>query len=249
MQPSRVLLVVVSLWALLTLAACDGDINDNPLGYTFVGKTFQADQKRNIPIAPSQAKTIAHLRPYGLGLPPEAFVTQYGAPLAPSQPPTQIWFKATLDVFPAGSVMIVGFDRSSVDSAPRANEISYVAGDNHPTTITQAETIAESFLPDDTQGPSVLNKLDTTANTCQSATFVSATLAGLFPAQDFLDPSGKPVKAGTITLSLFPYYHRYSGLETYATLNYPNDHHSDALPEQPNAISSFLLTLGSKPYC
>ena len=47
--------------------------------------------------------------------------------------------------------MIVGFDRSSNDNAPRANEISFVAGDMHPTTDTQAETIAESFLPDDSQ--------------------------------------------------------------------------------------------------
>ena len=231
---------------LLALAACDGNFADNPLGYSFVGKTFQPDQKRTVTVPPSQAKTIAHLRPYGVGLPPEAFTTQYGAPLAPSQPPTQLWFKATLDAFPMGSVMIVGFDRSSVDSAPRATEISYVAGDNHPTTITQAETIAESFLPDDTQGPTLINKYDAHANTCQSETFTSATLATLFPAQDFLDATGKTAKAGTVTVSFFPHYAR----SNTSNLAYPNDAHGDGYePDQPNAVSSFLLTLGTKPYC
>jgi hypothetical protein len=179
-------------------------------------------------------------------LPPEAFVTQYGAPLSPSQPPTQIWFKATLDTFPAGSVLIVGYDRSSIDSAPRANEISYIAGDNHPTTLTQAETIAESFLPDDAQGPTLIHAYDAKANTCQSETFTSATLAALFPAQDFLDATGKPAKAGTVTLSLFPHYAR----STSASGGYPEDIHVNGdTPDQPNAISSFLLTLGTKPYC
>src|SRR5262249_11175313 len=145
---------------------------------------------------------------YGIGLPPEAFTTQYGQPLSPSQPPTQLWYKATLDDFPGGSVMIVGFDRSSKDNVPRSNEISYVAGDKHPTTITQAETIAESFLPDDTQGPTVINRYNTDANTCQSEMYTSATLATLFPPQDFLDVSGKAAKPGTITLSLFPHYSR-----------------------------------------
>jgi hypothetical protein len=243
--PPIMLFLVLSFGLTLMLAACDGDIADNPLGYSFVGKTIQgSDQKRTIALTPSKAKSLAHLRPYGIGLPPETFVTQYGSPLAPSQPPTQLWFKATLDTFPTGSVMIVGFDRSSVDSAPRANEISYVAGDNHPTTLTQAETIAESFLPDDTQGPALVNKYDTHANTCQSETFTSATLATLFPAQDFLDASGKVAKAGTITLSLFPHYYRGS-----STTAYPSDTHSGALPDQANAVSSFLLTLGTKPYC
>ena len=246
---SIILFLALCLWLALTLAACDGDIPDNPLGYTFVGKTMQASgQKRTINLTPSHAKTIAHLRPYGIGLPPEAFVSQYGAPLAPSQPPTQIWFKATLDSFPAGSVMIVAFDRSSVDSAPRATEISYIAGDNHPTTIAQAETIAESFLPDDTQGPVPTHKYDTHANTCQSETFTSATLATLFPPQDFLDASGKVAKAGTITLSLFPHYPRYNGSD--ANPPYPNDIHvNGTIPDQPNEVSSFLLTLGTKPYC
>jgi hypothetical protein len=238
---SLLLFLVLGLWLLLTLAACDGDIADNPLGYTYVVKTMQgSDQKKTVPVSPSRAKPVTHLRPYGIGLPPEAFVNQYGSPLAPSQPPTQLWFKATLDAFPAGSVMIVGFDRSSIDSAPRANEISYVAGDKHVTTITQAETIAESFLPDDAQGPTLINKYDTHANTCQSETFTSATLATLFPAQDFLDASGKVAKAGTVTLSLFPHYNRAGGDDT---------HINGVMPDQPNAISTFLLTLGTKPYC
>lgn len=142
--------------------------------------------------------------------------------------------------------MIVGFDRSNVDSQARANEISYIAGDNHPTTNTQAETIAVSFLPDDAQGPTVLRSYDTHANTCLSEVYTSATLATVFPAQDFTDASGKIAKAGTMTLSLFPHYHRNS------TINgYPDDSHADNGdgPDQPNAVSSFLLTLGTKSYC
>src|SRR5262249_54554370 len=119
---SIVLFLVLCLWLLPALSACDGDIAANPLGYSFVGKTMQeSDQKKTVSVSPPHTKPLPHLRPYGVGLPPEAFVTQYGQPLVPSQPPTQLWFKATLDTFPTGSVMIVGFDRSSVDSAPRAN--------------------------------------------------------------------------------------------------------------------------------
>ncbi len=141
--------------------------------------------------------------------------------------------------------MIVGFDRSDVDSLPRANEISYVAGDNHPTTDTQAETIAVSFLPDDAQGPTVLHPYDAHANTCLSEVYTSATLATVFPAQDFTDASGKIAKAGTITLSLFPHYARGN-----STTDYPNDTHADRdAPDQPDAVSSFLLTLGTKSYC
>jgi hypothetical protein len=175
-------------------------------------------------------------------------VTQYGQPLAPSQPPTQIWFKATLDTFPAGSVLIAGFDRSSLDNAPRANEISYVAGDNHPTTDTQAETIAISFLPDDTTGPTSVQKYDGNANLCQSETYTSPTLAKLFPPQDFLDGNGNTAKAGTVTLSLFPHYDRSSSdgkpYELTKSAGY-SGHPTD----NSDNVSSFLLTLGTKAYC
>ena len=100
----------------LVLAACDGNFQTNPLGYSFVGQTMAHNQHRVVTLASFHAKSLAHLRPYGIGLTPDAFTVQYGQPLAPSQPPTQLWFKATLDDFPAGSVMIVGFDRSNVDS-------------------------------------------------------------------------------------------------------------------------------------
>jgi hypothetical protein len=238
--------LIAALSALLVLCtACDGNFQDNPLGYNFVGQTFDVSQHRTFTIPPSHAQQVAHLRPYGLGLPAENFIQQYGDPLAPSQPPTQIWFKATQDTFPNGSVMIVGFDRSSKDNAPRANEISYVAGDAHPTTDTQAETIAESFLPADSQGPVILRQYDAHANTCLSETYTSATLGTLFPAQDFLDASGKLAKQGTVTLSLFPHYTRYSGSPPHESGH--ND--GDSPPDQTNAVSSFLLTLGMKPYC
>jgi hypothetical protein len=241
----RFLLFAPLFFLALLFAACDGDIQNNPLGYTFVASTLKPNAHSAIAVPPTHAKTIAHLRPYGVGLPPEAFVVQYGQPLAPSQPPTQFWFKATLDDFAKGSVMIVGFDRSSVDSTPRANEISYVAGDNHPTTITQAETIAESFLPDDTAGPVLINQYSTRANTCQSEYYTSATLATLFPPQDFLDATGKIAKPGTITLSLFPHYARNS----YSDGSVSDTHSGGTMPDQPNEVSSFLLTLGTKPYC
>lgn len=245
MTRKLVALTFVGLLLLLALAACDGNFQSNSLGYSFVGANFNTSQHKTITIPPSNAQPVDHLRDYGIGLPPEAFITQYGQALGPSQPPTQLWFKATLDDFPAGSVMIAGFDRSSKDNAPRANEISYVAGDKHPTTITQAETIAESFLPDDAQGPTVINKYDTKANTCQSETYTSATLATLFPSQDFLDASGKVAKPGTITLSLFPHYYR--SVNNNGT---PNDDHNDGvMPDDSNQVSSFLLTLGTKPYC
>jgi hypothetical protein len=235
-------LALLGILLMIALVACDGEFQDNPLGYTFVGSTLDKNQHRTITIPPSNASPVDHLRQYGVGLPPEAFVSQYGQALAPSQPPTQLWFKATLDDFPAGSVMIVGFDRSSKDGAPRANEISYVAGDKHPTTNTQAQTIAESFLPDDTQGPTVIHPYDVKANTCLSETYTSNTLAMLFSAQDFLDASGKIAKPGTITLSLFPHYPR--------SISPPSDTHTGpTTPDQPNDVSSFLLTLGTKPYC
>jgi hypothetical protein len=239
--------VLLAFLIIVFLTGCDNSFQDNALGYNFVGANY-SNKTLTTQLAPSHAKPVAHLRPYGIGLPPEAFVTQYGQPLVPSQPPTQFWFKASLDTFPSGSIMVVGFDRSSNDSAPRANEISFVAGDKHPTTDTQAETIAESFLPDDAQGPAVIHKYDAHANTCQSDTYTSATLATLFPAQDFIDTDGKVAKPGTITLSLFPHYTRYT-----ANSSTPSPHEDistmGTAPDQPNGVSSFLLTLGTKPYC
>jgi hypothetical protein len=239
------LAVLVLLVLVLALAACDGNFQENPLGYSFVGKNSSNNLHHPVPLTPSHAATIPHLRPYGLGLPPDAFAKQYGPSLSPSQPPTQYWFQATLDAFPGGSVMIVGFDRSSSDSLPRATELSYVAGDHHPTTVTQAATLAESFLPDDAKGPSVLHLYDAHANTCLSETYSSTTLASFFPAQDFLDQNGKLAKAGTVTLSLFPHYPRSTD-----SFGNPSDTHVDSdTPDQPNAVSSFLLTLGTKSYC
>jgi len=241
----RLAFLLLTPLLVLLLVACDGDFQANPLGYSFVGQTLVNNQHRTVPVAPSHGKSITHLRPYGIGLLPDAFTAQYGQPLAPSQPPTQLWFKATLDDFPAGSVMIVGFDRSTADSQARANEISYVAGNTHPTTDTQAETIAVSFLPDDAQGPTILHPYSEHANTCLSEVYTSATLATLFPAQDFTDASGKLAKTGTITLSLFPHYGRSTTQE-----GYPEDNHPfGGGPDQPNAVSSFLLTLGTKSYC
>jgi hypothetical protein len=144
--------------------------------------------------------------------------------------------------------MIVGFDRSSFDNAPRANEISYVAGDNHPTTDTQAETIAVSFLPDDTTGPTNVHHYDNNNDTCQSETYTSATLAKLFPPQDFLDSNGNLAKAGTVTLSLFPHYQRFNNGHP-SEVSHGTGSSSDESPDRPDNISSFLLVLGTKPYC
>ncbi len=210
--------MIAALLLPAVLCACDGDsIALNSLGYNYIASNYQAKKSQPVTIPSSSAKQVNGLKPYGIGLPPESFQLVYGNPLGPSQPPTQYWFRATLDDFPAGSVAIVGFDRSSLDSAPRANQISYVAGNRHRTTVTQAETIAVSYLPADTQGPTPISKYDAHAQRCQSEYLTSATLAKLFPPQDFQDADGKAAKAGTVTLSLFPLYDRStaSGNEPY----------------------------------
>src|SRR5262249_19059238 len=110
MARKRFALTFLGLVLIVILAACgNGNFQNNALGYTFVGSNFSTDQHRTITIPSSNAQSVDHLRNYGIGLPPEAFTTQYGQPLSPSQPPTQLWYKATLDDFPGGSVMIVGF--------------------------------------------------------------------------------------------------------------------------------------------
>jgi hypothetical protein len=244
---SRPALVLACLGLLVVLAAsafvsCGEVYQTNPVGYNYLlNQGATTPQALHIsPTAAATVKAIPHLRSVGLGTTLASFSAKYGVPLASSQPPTLYVLQAGLDPFPDGSALVVSFDIGN-DTTPRALQISYVAGNAHPTTYAQAQAIAESFFPDDASGPTLINKQDTSdKKICLSKGYMSDTLATVFPPQDFTGPNGSIAKPGTVAVSFFPHYQRIADGE---------DHSTGADLDDPNIVSSILVTLGTKPYC
>jgi hypothetical protein len=231
------------------LTSCSANAyQDNPVGYNFLFKLDSSSFTKTItpPADTTKAKVYAHVKDLGIGSTLAGFITKYGAPLKASQPPTMYVFRAsTLDVFPKGSTIIVSLENGNQDMVPRVVQISYVAGDNHPTTYAQAQTIAESFLPDDIVGPSTINKFNGNTAVCLSKSYSSAALSTVFPAQDFTAADGSVAKAGTVVASFFPHF---SHQDQYN--NQQQEHTGSGYdPDTSDTISSVLITPGTKPYC
>ncbi|EFH82177.1 hypothetical protein [Ktedonobacter racemifer] len=201
--------------------------------------TVPADQEKDQP----------GVRTPGLGTLPATWAKKYGAPLAQSEAPTIYVFRGSMDTFPDGNGVIVSFDKGSIDQEPRAVQISFIAGNKHPTTLAQAQAIAQGFFPTDTSSPSIIQSYDPHENDfknsqCQALTYTSKTLAKLFPPQDFLDKQGGLAPAGSVTISFFPLYSRTDGTENNETAS-----GGAAYPVDENQVSSILITLGTKTYC
>jgi len=239
------LLIILSV----ALVACSGtSFKDNPVGYNHLLDQSLSPTPKAHTITVPQAKDatpVAHLRIVGLGTPPMSFVDKYGQPLPISQPPTQYVFQAGMEQFPQGSEVVASFDLGKNNTIPRAVQISFVAGNAHPTTYAQARAIAEGFLPDDLSPQTTVQKMNNT-DKCLVVSYTSATLAGLFPTQDFEGPDGGDLaKPGTVSVSFFPLLDRWTdnngaprGENQYV------DSNADG-----NQVSSILITLGNKPYC
>lgn len=232
----RKLLWLICLFVvMLSVTACGGPYKDNPLGYNHV-RTLNSTATA-IQVPSTTAQDVEHLRSPGLGSTPDTFAAAYGSPLPSSQPPTMYVFRAGLDDFPAGSILIVSFDKGKIDAAPRAVQISFVAGNSHPTTYNQAQAIAEGFFPDDTGQASVLQK--NADYKCLVKGYQSPTMAGVFPKEAFLAQDGGVAKEGSIAVSFFPLYPRDgTGEDVY-----------ESATASEHEVSSVLIVLGSRPYC
>lgn len=231
------------------LVGCGEVYQDNPLGYNFlIQDTPQAHGPISVPTF--TAKIISGLRSVGIGSTPDTFVAKYGKPLPESQPPTLYVFQVSLDTFPAGSALVVTFDEGN-DNVPRATQISFVAGDNHPTTYAQAQAIAEAYLPTDTQGPSIINQQDDGKKVCESKGYMSATIANVFPAQDFAGTHGSIAKPGSVVVSFFPHYSRVDNvIDPRGYSGAPGENRElGGDIDNANIVSSVLITLGTKPLC
>lgn len=233
----------------LAMAACSStSFKENPVGYNhLINQTLSPTPKAHTITVPTTKDTtpMAHLRAIGMGTTPISFVGKYGQPLPISQPPTQYVFQTGLDPFPQGSEVVVSFDLGKDNTIPRAVQISFTAGNAHPTTYAQARAIAEGFLPDDLSAQTTVQTTNNT-NQCQVVSYTSNTLAQLFPAQDFEGPNGGDLaKPGTVSVSFFPLLNRWTDSNgTPAGEDQIVDGKADG-----NQISSILITLGNKPYC
>ncbi len=237
----RILFFFLAVLGVLLLTACDG-YKPNPVGYNYVYKLTPEASQPAIVVPSDTSKSVPHLRSPGLGTTPTTFVAKYGAPLKTSQPPTIYIFQVGLDAFPKGSALVVSFDKGAVDDAPRAVQISFIAGNDHPTTYNQAQAIAEGFFPDDIGTPTTINKQDDGKKNCLTKGYTSDALAATFQAQNFTDASGSTAKPGTIAVSFFPLYLRNSF--DGETLGSNGNSVTDM-----NIVSSVLVTLGTRPYC
>jgi len=228
----------------IILSACKFTTNHtlNPLGYNYVYSQFQATPEAGrAPVLVSQdakATVYPHVRKPGIGNTLSTFVGQYGQPLSHSHPPTLYLFQAGVDAFPDGSILIVSMDLAKEGATPRATQISYVAGNAHPTTYEQAQAIAEGFLPDDTSLPTQVQAFNDDTDQCLAKSYNSSTLGTIFPPQDFLGMNGKLAKPGDVAVSFFPHLDR-SGAGEIVGENI----------DQTGIVSSVLVTLGSRPAC
>lgn len=228
------------LFLAIAFTACGGAYNDSPLGYDYaLTQTAKMQSQSPVAIPTTTGQNVAHLREPGLGTSPASFATKYGKPLPTSQPPTMYIFKAGLDDFPNGSLLVISFDKGAVDDTPRAVQISWIAGDSHATTYNQAQAIAEGFFPDDTGKPGVLQKKDSSPYKCLVKGYQSDTLAKVFPKELFQASDGNVAKEGSIAVSFFPYYSR----GTYG------EDHTGFVDSNNDKVSSVLITMGTRPYC
>lgn len=239
----KLLLAGLCLPLLILLAACTG-YGVNPLGYGFAYDQMASPTPGHatFPTVTPVNNPDPLLKQGGLGNTLDTFFTKY-QPMTISHPPTQYAFQQTLDAWPGGSILFVGFENGAQDRIPRAVQYSLVPGTNHPTTYEQAEAFVQSLLPDDRTGPVTAQALDTNKDKCLVMIWNSPDLAKTFPPEDFLGgTNGKLGKPGDVVVSFFPDV-QFNGDQTeYQFGN--NDTVLDA-----NIVGSVLVALGDRPSC
>ena len=228
----KLVLLLFALPLLLLLSGCEQDFTVNPHGGQYLS-SLSSDNAPKIAVSSNQSISGAIL---GSSL--ANFVAQYGQPTGYSRPPLYVFNDAhATEGWPKGSAIIVTVQNM------QAVEFSYDPGSDHPMTYQEAQAFAISVLPQDAQGPTTVQQENISQGKCLAKTYTSASLATIFPKNDFTSPTGKDSLPGTVTVNYYPDYE-------LTTSNQSNqDITGNNMVNSTTQVNSVTVELGSSPSC